>query len=374
MASDKVAFFLPSLGGGGGGPGGAERITLNLAGELVSRGYGAELVLADLSRAYHSLIPAGVHVIDLGSARVSRCLRSLSSYLKREKPQALLSSLDHGNVVAIWAGRLARVRTRIVVANHIQLSVATQEASNLRGRLVPWFVRHSYKRADAIVSVSHGAAADLSRIAGIPIERINVIYNPVLSSRVFEMAIESPDHPWLANGEPPLIIAAGRLTRQKNFGLLLEAFSIVRRQQIAKLIIFGEGEERHQLEQRVKDLQLAADVSLPGWSTNVYAFMARANLFVLSSLWEALPTVLIEALALGLPVVSTDCRSGPREILRDGEYGTLVPVGDAELLARGMGEELARPRRTVPKEFLRPFEVSFATEQYLNVLGLQQHA
>jgi len=374
MVGDRVAFFLPSLGGGGGGPGGAERITLNLAGELAVRGYSVDMVLAYAGSDHHSAVPREVRVVDLKARAVSRSLPSLAAYLRRQKPAVLLSALDHGNVVAILARRLANVSTRVVVANHIQLSIATQQALNLRSRLIPLFVRHTYKMADAIVSVSRGAADDLARIVGIPSERIRVIYNPVLSPRFFETAKMPVEHPWFTTKTLPLIVSAGRLTRQKNFGLLLRAFSAVRSRSPARLVIFGEGEERPALQKLVQELGIGADVSLPGWTSNVAAFIARADVFVLSSLWEALPTVLVEALALGTPVVSTDCRSGPREILGDGKYGTLVPPEDFELLASAVESILKVPGQSCPKEALRPFEITVATDEYLKVLGLAPHA
>jgi glycosyltransferase involved in cell wall biosynthesis len=289
-------------------------------------------------------------------------------YLRREKPLALLSTLDHANIVALWAKRLSGSQARIVVRVTSTITFSSNNASSLRGRLVPWLIRCFYLKADGIVAVSKGVAQDLSRNFGIPAERIKVIYNPAVTPELFKRAKEPVEHPWFAPGQPPVILGVGRLTKAKNFPTLIRAFALVRRQRPARLMILGEGEERPRLEALVKELGLEEDVALPGFIDNPYAYMARAGVFVLSSAWEGLPYVLIQSMACGCPVVSTDCPSGPAEILENGKYGPLVPVGDVEVLA----EAILNSMKTPPSKFdnIKTYMLDNAISCYIKALGV----
>jgi len=353
MSADRVALFLPSLRGGG-----AERVMVNLAHGFVERGLQVDLVLAKAEGPYLSQVPQSVRVVDLKSKRVLYSLPGLVRYLRRERPKALLSAMDHANVVALWAKRLARVPTRVVVSVHSTISIATKRAKNMRGRMIPLFIRKFYPWADVIVAVSKGVAEDLSEITGLPEERIRVIYNPVITPEFFAKAEEPVDHPWFRPGEPPVILGIGRLTEAKDFPTLIRAFALVRKERPARLMILGEGEERPKIEALVREQGLEKDVALPGFVHNPSKYM--------------LPTVLIEALALGTPVVSTDCPSGPREILEDGRWGKLVPVGNPEALARGIIETLSNPIRSEDlQKRARAFSMEEVVPQYLEVLEVK---
>ena len=201
---------------------------------------------------------------------------------------------------------------------------------------MPLFMRLTYRSADTIIAVSNGVADDLSTMLKLKRNQINVIYNPVVSEHLIKNSREPVDHPWLTSNKVPVILGVGRLTEAKNFNALIHAFSIVVASIPARLIILGEGEQRDSLETIIDQLNLADQVDLPGFTNNPYPYMRCADLFVLSSIWEGLPTVLIEALSCGTKVVSTDCPSGPREILENGKWGTLVPVNNAEELANAM--------------------------------------
>jgi glycosyltransferase involved in cell wall biosynthesis len=218
-----------------------------------------------------------------------------------------------------------------------------------------------------VVAVSRGAAEDLA-LSGVPRDLLKVIYNPVITPSLVAQARQEPAHPWLAPGQPPVIMGAGRLTRAKDFPTLIRAFAEIRQHREARLMILGEGEERAGLTQLARELGLADDVALPGFTENAMSHMARAAVFVLSSAWEGLPTVLIEALAAGARVVSTDCPSGPREILQEGRLGALVPVGDAHALAEAVLEALERPSTPVPPSALAPFTKDTAVDHYLQVI------
>jgi len=359
----RLAIFLPTLHGGG-----AERVMLNLAQEMAQRAYDVDLVLARVEGPYLVEVPKSVKLVDLRARRVLTSLPALVRYLRRERPAALLSVL-HGNIVSLWARRLAGVPTRVVVSERNMLSSEVQHyTSDLRMRLMPKLVRYFYPWADSIVAVSAGVADDLSRATGIWRQCIQVIYNPIVTPQLREKTQAPLEHPWFGDGKPPVILAVGRLTTQKDFGTLIQAFARVRRTHAARLLILGEGEERPGLEAQVKRLKLQRDVRLPGFVINPCPYLIRAGVFVLSSRWEGLPGVLIEALYCGTPLVATDCPSGPREILADGQYGQLVPVGDATALAHAIKIALdgRTPRPT--RESWQPFELETVVHQYVSIL------
>jgi glycosyltransferase involved in cell wall biosynthesis len=276
--------------------------------------------------------------------------------------------MDHTNVVALWAQALSRVPTPVIATVHNTLSQTTKNSAGVDGWIWPFLTRTFYSRAYRIVAVSRGAADDLACTARIPREQIEVIYNPVITNALRERSAQAPGHPWYGVGQPPVVLGVGRLTPQKDFRTLIHAFAEVRRHRPARLIILGEGEERSELTALIAELGLEADSALLGFRDSVAAFMANAAVFVLSSAWEGLPTVLIEALATGTRVVSTDCKSGPREILQGGRLGALVPVGDATALARAIEAALDRPRTQLPPEALLPFTDEAAVDHYLRVI------
>jgi glycosyltransferase involved in cell wall biosynthesis len=361
-----IALFLPSLRGGG-----AEKVMVNLALGFVEQGLKVDLVLAKAEGPYLSRVPEEVRVVDLGARRVLYSLPGLVRYLRRERPQAMLSALNYANIVAIWAKLLARVQTHLVVSEHNTLSCSTQNASSVRVKLLPLLIKIFYPYADAVVAVSHGVAEDLITMTGLPMEKVKVIYNPVITPELFAKAEEPLDHPWFRPGEPPVVLGVGRLTKQKDFPTLIRAFALVRKERPARLMILGEGEERPKLETLARELGIEEDFVLPGFVENPYKYMKRASVFVLSSRWEGLPTVLIEALALGVPVISTNCPSGPAEILEHGKWGCLVPVGEPHLLARAILEILQNDVR-IPshKTAWERFSKENAVIAYLQVLGI----
>jgi glycosyltransferase involved in cell wall biosynthesis len=361
-----IALFLPSLRGGG-----AEKVMVNLALGFVEQGLKVDLVLAKAEGPYLSRVPEEVRVVDLGARRVLYSLPGLVRYLRRERPQAMLSALNYANIVAIWAKLLVRVQTHLVVSEHNTLSCSTQNASSVRVKLLPLLIKIFYPYADAVVAVSHGVAEDLITMTGLPMEKVKVIYNPVITPELFAKAEEPLDHPWFRPGEPPVVLGVGRLTKQKDFPTLIRAFALVRKERPARLMILGEGEERPKLETLARELGIEEDFVLPGFVENPYKYMKRASAFVLSSRWEGLPTVLIEALALGVPVISTNCPSGPAEILEHGKWGCLVPVGEPHLLARAILEILQNDVR-IPshKTAWERFSKENAVIAYLQVLGI----
>jgi glycosyltransferase involved in cell wall biosynthesis len=363
MSSGAIAFFLPTLTGGG-----AERVIVNLARGMAERGQRVDLVVASAEGVLRDQVTPAVRLVNLRSPRVLRSLGPLIGYLRRERPRVMVSSMGHANLIALWAARLARQSTPVIVTVHNTMSQAATQQGRLAGRVWPYLMRTFYPWAACVVAVSRGAADDLARTAGLSRDRVQVVYNPVITPAMMALADETPDHPWFRPGEPPVILGVGRLTRQKDFPTLIHAFAEVRRHCPARLMILGEGEERSELENLAGSLGLSDGVALPGFRENAMAYMAGSALFVLSSAWEGLPTVLIEALAAGTRVVSTDCLSGPREILQDGRLGALVPVRDANALSGAMLESLSRPRGAVPIEALVPFTEKAAVDHYLSLI------
>lgn len=360
---ERIAIFLPSLRGGG-----AERVMLNLGEGFLNAGVGVDLLLAQKEGPYLDKIPEGAVLYDLHAPRVRHAIGGLKIYLQNHRPVGLLSSMGHANVVAIVARGLARVPTRVVVTLHNTLSVKMEGQPAWRRVLSSHIMRNAYRWADAVVAVSNGVADDAARMTGFPRERIDVIYNPVITPGLLARAAESFDHPWFSRGEPPVLLSVGRLTKQKDYGLLIRAMEKVRQSQPARLIILGEGEERPALEKLIANLGLQDSVALPGFVANPYAYMRHAAMFVLSSAWEGLPTVLIEAMAVGMPVVATDCPSGPFEILKGGELGPLVPVGNLSALTDAILTLLEGSKHYPDDLDLGRFEREQAVSSYLKLL------
>ena len=365
----SVSIFLPSLAGGG-----AERAMLHLAEGLVNHGLKVDLVLSKAEGEYLAQVANGVRVIDLKSKypKIFGILFStlaLKRYLQQEQPRFLLATLDIFGT-STWAQRLASVPTKVVLCVQNNLSKRFQGGRSLILKKVKFdLVRHFYPWADGIVAVSEGVAKDLTQIANLLSPNIRVIHNPVVKPNLFEKAKESIEHPWLASQKVPVMLGAGRLTKQKDFPTLIRAFAKVRTQFDSRLIIIGEGEERPRLETLVRQLGLTEDVSLPGFVDNPYKYMARSALFVMSSSWEGFGNVLVEAMAVGTPVVSTDCPSGPAEILEYGKYGKLVPVGDSNALADAIAAVLSNPPDPgILQQRSQEFSVERIVDQYLELI------
>jgi glycosyltransferase involved in cell wall biosynthesis len=360
----RIAFFLQDLYGGG-----AERVMLALASGIARRGFAVDLVLVRRQGAYVDDIPANIRVVELGTKRTVNSVAALARYLRRERPAVLLTALVHVNIAALLAGLLARVGTRLVVTEHNQISRNIAPTASRTVRMAYRLVPFLYPRAARIIAVSDGVAEDLTKFAGMRRGRIDVAHNPVVTPDMLMKAAQPVNHPWFAEAEAPVILGVGRLSAQKDFGTLLRAFALVRASRPVRLVILGEGACRKELEDLANELGVAADVQMPGFVDNPLAFMGKASLFALSSRFEGLPTVLIEAMACGTPVVATDCPSGPREILEGGELGGLAPIGDPEALASVIERSLDDP---VPTERLlakaEEFTVDRAVDRYLTLL------
>ena len=362
-AKQRVAIFTANMDGGG-----AERAMLKLAGGIADHGYDVDLVLSRAEGHYLREVPDSVRIVDLRARRVLSSIPGLVRYLRRERPDAMLTSMNYVNVVGIWARTLARVDTRLIVNEQNALSLEAAHSPRRRHRLMPRLIKRFYPWADGVTSVARGTADDLVRAAGVSPDLIEVVHNPIVTTELRELVAAPLDQPWFAPGEVPVVLGVGRLAPQKDFGTLIRAFARVIARRPCRLMILGDGPERASLEALVSERGLTRSVDLPGWVSNPYPYMARAGVFVLSSRWEGLPSVLIEALFCRVPVIATDCLSGPREILDGGRYGALVPVGDEETLAARIESALAGELPAAPAESWEPYEQETVVRRYLEVL------
>lgn len=340
-------------------------MVVNLARGFRQRGLRVDVVLGRAEGPYLKDIPSGARMVDLGGRRMLSAILPLARYLRRERPDALISNLDYANVCVLLAGLVSGTKTRVAVVNHNQMSSQLRPMGWWKGNGMRLFCRYCYPWAHAVISVSVGAAADLAKVLNVPAGTVKVIYNPVVDETLFEEAQRSVSHPWLQTGEIPVVLAVGRLTRQKNFQLLIEAFALAKQQCPARLIILGEGELRQSLEQTIGELGLKGSVELPGFVANPRSFMSRAAVIAMSSDWEALPMTLIEALSLGKPIVATDCPSGPGEILAGGKYGRLVPAGNAGALAEAICDGLKGKIPSPLTESWQRYRVESITGEYV---------
>lgn len=348
--------------------GGLERKFSILCEEFLRRGVVPELVrvrggLVPDSRGW----PKGARSVDLGTRSKIDGIGRLARYLRRAAPDAVLTARDHSAQATLLA--------RMLVGRPIPVFVKVTNMPSvvIRRPIQRLMARRLYPRADAVIAISQGVADDVVDYLGVPRERIKVIYNPMVTSDFPSRMAREVASPWLDRGaECPVIVAAGRLTPQKDFHTLLEAFARLRRERPVRLIILGEGPERASLEGEVARLGLEDHVALPGRVEDPVPYMARSALFAFSSRYEGLGNVLIEALAAGCRVVATDCPSGPREILDDGRYGFLVAPGDAQALAGAMASALDQPAPDSAEiaRFGRRFQAESVADQYLRLMEL----
>jgi glycosyltransferase involved in cell wall biosynthesis len=405
----RLALYIRSIESARG----AERVAVNLASGLSARGHDIDLLVEEESGWLMEELRAearGVRIVNLRYPAVSRlsqrvlqacsfvimmadnvrrrekdwCIRpifdllfrddapigALLRYFREAKPAAVLSLLNYPNAALLIASRISRRKTKVLVSVHNTVSASMSKGDSRRSRDMPRLMKRLFPLADEIIAPSDGVAEDVAAIARIRRDRISMIYNPVFGPALLTQAAAEIDHAWLTNGDIPTIVAAGKLKRQKDFPTLLRAFARIQKTLRSRLIILGEGPERASLLDLAEELGFAGDVSLPGQVRNPYVYYQRAAVFVLSSEWEGLPTVLIEAMACGCPVVSTACPNGPSEILDNGRFGPLVPVGDDRKLAKAVLDTLANP---LPKESLieraRCFSIEEAALRYERLIA-----
>lgn len=362
-APGRIALFVPALVFGG-----ITTMMLLLAEGLAQRGLAVDLLVLNRSGERTGDVPAGVRLVDLGVHKLVTVLPALTRYLEREHPALLIAASWYAVLPALISKRFLRrgVRTWIRQANVFSMHMAH---ARFRHRIVLKMIKHLLPAADRIIAPSAGVAQDLRRrILGVA-GSLSVVPNPVVHHRIATMAAMPVAHPWLGDPDIPVILSAGRLVRAKGFDALIRAFVRLRESVRARLVILGTGPEMDALKTLARTMGVAHAVDLPGFSPNPYAWMSKARVFVVSSIYEGLSMVLIEAMACGTPVVSTDCPHGPSEVLDGGTYGPLVPVGDAGALARAIGDTIENPiEPALLVSRARAFSVDRAVDRYLELL------
>lgn len=401
----RIAFLLDSLTGGG-----AEKVILELAGGFASAGYTVDLLVCKMVGALQNKVPSNVKLIHLDSVSSLRgalcayradpgCLRPVMAtlvrvgkvpgtfkslpavieYLRTNQPEALLSALPKSNIIAVLAGQYYGGSTRIAVGVHTHYSAVSrleEERNEINDSYMLDMMRRYYRRADVVIAVSHAAEKDACEYLRLPQDHVTAVYNPVATRDICELREAALEHPWFEPGGIPVILGIGRFVAVKDFPLLLDAFARVRQKREVRLVLLGgdftsdeQGYLQKALFEQAERLGVARDLDMPGFVENPFAYLSRAAVFVLSSRCEGFGNVLVEALLCGCPVVSADCPGGPAEILENGKYGELVPVGDKSGLAEAICRALDSPPN---REFLRArggeFSVENAVENYRRVL------
>lgn len=335
MNKKTIAIVMPDLKFGG-----AERVAVNLANSLSQRNYNVHFIMLEATGEFLKELKSEIKIFDLKAKQIRGCIIPLIKYLWVYKPDSMLLSMWPLTIIGIIARWLSRVNTRIVVSEHTTWSQSDVVNIFKKGWKIKTTIRFIFPYADAIVCVSKGAADDLAEFALLDRNLISVIYNPVVNEKKFLKSIDLLPHEWWT-GNHKRIISVGALIPVKDHTLLIDAFNLLKQKINVKLLIVGEGDCRKNLESQIKSLGLGADVFLPGFIEEPAPYFQRADLSVLSSRAEGFGNVLVESLSVGTPVVSSDCRSGPNEILCGGKYGILVPQGDRNAMAEAMGKSLS---------------------------------
>lgn len=351
------------------GAGGVEKMMINLIREFaIKPDLEVELVLIRSSGPYPDLIPSGVKVHKLKANHSFTAIPELARYFRDSNPDALLVAKDRAGRAAVRARAWAGMDFPITLRLGTNLSASLEH----RSPISRWFrlaaLPRVYRNIEHVVGNSKGVADDIQKLTGLPGTRVSVIRNPVVTAAMLEMAQQPAPHPWLEESVP-IIIGMGRMTVQKDFASLIKAFAIARQNSAMRLIVLGDGAQRESLLQLASELSVAEDILMPGYQSNPYAWLSRADLFVLSSRWEGSPNALTEAFALGIPCVSTDCPSGPSEILDSGKYGKLVEVGNAEQLAAAINDSLSGESGAEDREpVLTEYRAQVSANNYLKTI------
>lgn len=397
----RLAFVLPAMAAGG-----MEQVTLATMQALSDQGYAVDLVLERRHGPYLSRVPDSVGLFGLtkgskwsayaslirarprdGLTQLARMLfhranyvplrrvRSLATYLRERQPDVIFVAHGRMPILALWARAIAGASSRLVIVEHSTLSRWLEVFTDEPARHRQWhyrvqLARQFYPQADGIIAVSDGVGDDLAETLALPRTAITTIYNPVVGPELRASASQPLSHPWFADGQPPVLLAVGRLVREKNFSALIEAFAHVRQQRRARLLILGEGEQRPYLEAQIERAGLTDDVAMPGWADNPYVYMRHSAAFVLCSLFEGLGIVLAEAMACGCPIIATDCPSGPREVLDGGRHGLLVPMNDTQALADAIMARLDTPyEKAALQARAEDFSIEKGTATYRGLIG-----
>lgn len=353
----KILFILPSLGGGG-----AERTILNLINNLDRQRFKPQLAVLNLEGEYLDLLRKDIKVFDLKKSRARYAILELTKLINKEKPNIVLGTIVQIRILLHFVKKLSRHKP-IFITRCENFQSKTEE-----NRIIKFLSDVSLRTSDYIITISRGIAKDLIEHHDVKEEKIRIIYNPINLENVQKLAKKPLNHPWFLSQEP-VIIAVGRLTKQKGFSYLIKALFLIHPETKAKLVILGQGPEKEKLKELSKQLNIEKEVEFLGFQKNPYRFITQAKVFVLSSLWEGFGNVIIEAMACGCPVVSTNCQSGPSEILENGKYGILVPIANSKSLAGGIlklldNSKLRKELSEKGRQKVKDFDIKKIVKEY----------
>ncbi|MEJ2393693.1 MAG: glycosyltransferase [Candidatus Thiodiazotropha sp.] len=364
----RVCIFITTFGDGG-----VERMLVNLARGLSQLGIAVDFIVKTRQAPYLDRLPEQVRLIEFGSGNRKQRQRQLLTYVDETQPDVMISAKGKDDLIAMRVKHLTKAETRFF------LRPGTAVSERLRARNANWFkrwrthrrMRWLYAQTDGVIAVSNGVAEEIIGATGVAANKVKVVRNPNITPELYDLAAAPLDHPWFTEGEDPVLLGIGGLRLQKDFPSLLRAFALVNDKRPCRLMILGQGHLHDELSALAESLGISDRVALPGFVDNPYAYLARADLFVLSSLWEGSPNVLTESLALGTPVVATDCKSGPNEITQQGKFGHLVAVGDVQALAAAILDTLANPPASDwLKSAVQEYTMEKSAISYLKALGL----
>lgn len=384
-ANIRIAFCISSFRAGGG-----EKQVIEIANAFAARGHTVDLLVLKPVGQYKEKVDARVNVVSLDAGRIIFSLPKLIFYLRRERPEALLALDEYTHLLALMARILSGARTRIVLRIGNMLTELFKRYHDQKSKIIlPFLIKRLYKRADGIIANSRGVADDVIKVTGADKNNVSVISNPKDIGLIRSLAKERAGHVWLERKTLPVIMAVGRLRVQKNLPLLIGAFSKVAKEIPSRLIIVGGGREEGRLRDFIRSLQAENIISLTGYMDNPHAYMGKADMFVSASLWEGMPNSVLEAMACGLPIIASDCSSGPREILapetdyrfrlKNGveyaKYGVLTAVNDEDALTQAMIKLLSDAESrakyaSLSEERAKNFDSKKIIGEYARALGL----
>lgn len=361
-----ITIYLPNLAGGG-----AERVAVHIANALAAQGENVDLVLTQAKGPYLNTVDNRVNVVDLQCSNRFSTLKSLPkliSYLKNKKPEVVFSTLFRTNVIVSLALKLSGVKARLIVRHPNMLYPQKNSGDKLYAKIIKKLAIRSAQSADLVVVTSQMMKEELLSLAKFDIEKVKVIPNPVPISDIKKKAKAEPTHEWFKNKNKPIVLSVGRLTMQKNYTTLIKAFALVKKKIDSRLVILGDGEERKKIELNVNELGINDSVSMPGFVDNPYAYMSRADVFVLPSLWEGFPNVLVEAMACNTSAIATDCPGGSAEILENGKWGIMVGNNNISDLSQAIEKALVSSELINPAERVLDFSLERVISIYISLI------
>lgn len=360
--TDRIAFFIPDFSLGG-----AERVTVNIANGLVDRGHKVDVLVSRDAGELRGFVSDQVRVVSLAPSRpgglgVAAHLPALERYINRTGPAAIFPHLEHPSIVCLTINATLNPETMIIPTQHSPYGVSREYS--FKDRIVKELVPRLYPSADRIIAVSDGVATSLQEATPISDRKVTVLNNPIDIDRIRTKSLGGHDNKWLQDSDHTVVLFVGRLAVEKDLDTWLRAFSHVsRRHSNLRAILLGTGPQRERILRLADELSIRNKIMLPGFESNPYPYMRDADLLLLSSRYEGLPTVVIEALACGCQVVSTDCPGGVAEILAHGEFGRLAPVGDHLELSNSVAELLANP---IPETALKCRASAYRMEKVMD--------